>query len=72
MRERPNITTGLIIAILAVLVAWGVRLFFAPLLGERVPFITFFPIAFAVAWWGGIRPTILATMFSTFILVYFI
>lgn len=72
MRERPNITTDLIVAILAVLVAWGIRLFFVPLLGERVPFITFFPIAFAVAWWGGIRPTILATIFSTFILAYFI
>jgi PAS domain S-box-containing protein len=72
MRERSNIITGLVVALLAVLAAWGTRLLFAPLIGERVPFITFFPMAFVVAWWGGIRPTVLATVLSTFVLAYFI
>ncbi len=72
MRVRPRITTELVVAASAVLAAWGARAIFAPLLGERVPFITFFPVVFVVAWWGGIRPTIFATVLSVFVLLYFI
>ena len=54
------------------LAAWGARLLLAPLFGERVPFITFFPAVFAVAWWGGFRPTLFATLLSVPVLVYFI
>jgi len=44
----------------------------APVLGERVPFITFFPVVFALAWWGGFRPTLFATFLSSLLLAYFI
>ena len=43
-----------------------------PLFGERVPFITFFPALFVVAWWGGFRPTLFATLLSVPVLMYFI
>jgi K+-sensing histidine kinase KdpD len=72
MRVRPSIITASIVAILAVLAAWGARVIFAPILGDRVPFITFFPMAFVVAWWGGFRPTLLATVLSVLVLIYFI
>jgi PAS domain S-box-containing protein len=72
MRERPSTITALIVATAAVLVAWGARFVFSPILGDRVPFITFFPMVFAVAWWGGFRPTFMATVISGLILVYFI
>jgi PAS domain S-box-containing protein len=72
MRARPKITTSLLVAALAVLAAWAARALFQPVLGERVPFITFFPMAFAVAWWGGLRPTIAATVLSSLVISYFI
>jgi PAS domain S-box-containing protein len=72
MRERPRILTALVLATVGVLVAWGVREVFSPLLGDRVPFITFFPMVFALAWWGGFRPTFIATVISALVLDYFI
>ena len=42
-------------AVVAVLAAWGLRVALTPALGERVPFITFFPAMFVLAWWGGLR-----------------
>jgi PAS domain S-box-containing protein len=72
MRERPKIITSLVVAVLAVLAAWAARGVFQPILGDRVPFITFFPAIFAVAWWGGLRPTILATILSAAFITYFI
>ncbi len=72
MRERSRITTELVVAILSVSAAWGARALLAPLIGERVPFITFFPAVFVIAWWGGIRPTVFATVLSVLVLLYFI
>jgi PAS domain S-box-containing protein len=72
MRERPRLITALIVAIAAIMAAWGARVVFAPILGDRVPFITFFPMVFALAWWGGFRPTFLATVISSVLLTYFI
>jgi PAS domain S-box-containing protein len=70
MRVRPNITIALVVAMLAVLAAWVARLVLVPALGERVPFITFFPMVFAVAWWGGFRPALFATILSSLLLAY--
>ncbi|MEX0611956.1 MAG: DUF4118 domain-containing protein, partial [Pirellulales bacterium] len=72
MRETPGIFKSLIGAILGALAAWGLRVLFAPMLGDRLPFITFFPMIFVVAWWGGFRPTLFATILSVLLLSYFI
>jgi K+-sensing histidine kinase KdpD len=72
MRKKPSVISALVAAIVAVLAAWGVRVLLEPLVGERVPFITFFPAAFALAWWGGWRPTLIAALMSIPVLVFFI
>ena len=72
MREKPGISRALVVAVLGVLTAWGVRILLAPMLGDRVPFITFFPMVFLVAWWGGFRPTLFATLLSSLLLAYVI
>ena len=38
--------------------------------GDRVPFITFFPIVFLLAWWGGFWPTFYAAILSSLVLAY--
>jgi PAS domain S-box-containing protein len=72
MRPRPSNFIALLVAIAAVLAAWGVHLILSPLLGDRVPFITFFPIVMALAWWNGWRPTFIAILISSMVLAYFI
>src|SRR5262245_24047243 len=70
--KRPNLLSAIVVAVLAVLLAWGARMLLDPVFGERVPLITFFPALFVVAWWGGFRPTLFATLLSVPILMYFI
>jgi PAS domain S-box-containing protein len=72
MRESPTIKQAVAAAVLAVLAGWLARILFAPMLGERIPFITFFPAIFFLAWWGGWRPTLLATLLSVPVLAYFV
>src|SRR5687767_15961357 len=72
MKDRPGFIEALIGAVLCVLAAWGSRLLLVPFVGDRVPFITFFPAVFALAWWGGWRPTLLATLLSVPVLTYFV
>ena len=72
MPKRPSAAQDLIVAIVAVLAAWLARMLLEPWVGERVPFITFFPAAFAVAWWGGMRPTLCLAAISAPLLTYFI
>ncbi len=71
MRKKPGITAAVSVAVLAVLAAWICRVvLLIPLVGDRLPFISFFPMAFVVAWWGGFRPTLFATLFSILVLAY--
>src|SRR5262245_58665690 len=70
--KRPNLIFSVFVAVIAVLVAWAARVLLDPVFGERVPLITFFPALFVVAWWGGFRPTLVATLLSVPILIYFI
>ncbi len=46
----------------SVLVAALVRNLLDPWLGDSVPFITFFPAVVVAAWYGGLRPALLATL----------
>ncbi len=70
MRQKPNHAAAFGSAILGVLAAWGVRWLLAPVFGDRVPFITFFPIVFVLAWWGGFWPTFYAAILSSLVLAY--
>jgi len=71
MTDRPSFSRALLAAGLCVLAAAGFRFVLSPLLGDRAPFITFFPAVFVLAWWGGLRPTLFATLLSVPVLVYF-
>ena len=72
MRIKPSLFIAFGAAVVAIFAAWGIRVLLEPLLGERVPFITFFPAAFALAWWGGWRPTLIAAVISVPVLAFFI
>lgn len=71
MQKFRKIVINLCVIVAAVLAAWGSRALFAPILGD-LSFITFFPMIFAIAWWGGLLPTLVATVISSFLLAYFI
>ncbi len=70
MRQKPNHTAAFVAALLGVVAAWGVRLLLSPILGERLPFITFFPAVFVLAWWNGFWPTCYATILGSIVLAY--
>src|SRR3954471_19093858 len=72
MRQKPSHAAAFAAALFGVLAAWGLRWLLAPLFSERVPFITFFPMVFVLAWWGGFRPTFYATMLGSLVLDYFV
>ncbi len=59
------------IALLAVLVAWALRVALAPLLGGHAPLLVFALAVSVAAYVGGLRPGLLATAVSTFIGTYF-
>jgi PAS domain S-box-containing protein len=72
MREKPGLAKSFAAAMLAVLAAWGSHVLLEPLAGELVPFVTFFPAAFAVAWWGGWRPTLITALLGVPLLAYLV
>jgi two-component system CheB/CheR fusion protein len=51
-------------ALVAVALATAIRVALDPLLGDRLPFVTFFVVIIAVAWYGGFGPTVLAVCLS--------
>jgi PAS domain S-box-containing protein len=57
-------------AVLVVILAWLLREFVNPILGERVPFILFYPTVVLAAWFGGLGPGLLSTALSVFIAWY--
>ncbi|HEX6433667.1 MAG TPA: PAS domain S-box protein, partial [Gemmatimonadales bacterium] len=59
--------TPYLVATAAVLGMAGVRWLLAPLLGEGLPFITFFPAVFLASWYGGLGPALFATFASALI-----
>ncbi len=49
-----------------------IRLALSPVLGSTVPYITFFPAVMVAAWFGGLKPGILATVACLFAAFYFV
>jgi len=69
MRLKPFII-DLTAAALCVLLAWVMRWALAPMFGTNVPFITFFPFMFLLAYLRGFRATLMGVALSTLVLVY--
>lgn len=57
-------------ALVVVLLAWAAQWLLKSFLNDRVPFITFFPAMFVLAWWGGFRPTLIGVVLSGLVLSY--
>ncbi len=53
-----------VVAVAAPLAAILVRLILRPLLGSDVPYLTFFAAVMVSAWYGGVKPGLLATALS--------
>ena len=54
-------TFGYLFAVLAALVAWGLRIVIDPYLPGSVPFVTYFIAVAASGWVGGYGPAVLTT-----------
>jgi PAS domain S-box-containing protein len=52
------------VAVAAVAAVWLLRWLFAPVLAERFPFLTFILAVVIAAWYGGLRPGLLALALS--------
>jgi signal transduction histidine kinase/CheY-like chemotaxis protein len=59
------------VAVLAVALALVVRLALDPVVGDRLPFLTFALAVAAAAWYGGFGPSLLALVLSLLAAVYF-
>ena len=70
MWQKPNHAAAFTAALLGVVTAWGLRWLSAPVFNERVPFITFFPLVFLLAWWGGFWPTFYGAILGSLVLDY--
>ena len=67
---RPSAAVyGLTLA--AVAVAGLLRWLFDPLLGDHLPFVTFFVAVAVASWAGGLRPALLATGLG-FVMAFFL
>jgi signal transduction histidine kinase/ActR/RegA family two-component response regulator len=70
MTDKTHVIKEFAAAVAATLIAWGGRWLLAPVLDDHVPFITFFPVMFYLAWWGGFRATLFGVFLSTAVLAY--
>ncbi|HEX6433084.1 MAG TPA: ATP-binding protein [Gemmatimonadales bacterium] len=59
-----------LIAFVAVMALAALRVLLTPLLGDQLPFITFFAAVFLSAWMGGLGPAVLATLLSSLLAVF--
>jgi len=64
-------TFGYVFAVVAAMVAWGLRMVIDPYLPGSVPFITYFIAVAASGWIGGYGPAVLTTALCACIARYF-
>jgi PAS domain S-box-containing protein len=64
--------TGYVLAVLITAAALGVRLWLEPLLGDRIPFATFFAALALTAWFGGAGPCLVSIVLSALAAWYFV
>jgi signal transduction histidine kinase/ActR/RegA family two-component response regulator len=70
MTDKTHVIKEFAAAVAATLIAWAGRWLLLPVLDNHVPFITFFPMMFFLAWWGGFRATLFGVFLSTAVLAY--
>src|SRR3712207_2845804 len=70
MRDEPSQLAAFGMAVLGVLCAWGAHAALSPFIGDRMPFLTFFPMLFLLAGWGGFWATSYAAILSAAVLIY--
>jgi PAS domain S-box-containing protein len=71
-QRRPTAARRYSLAFFSIAIAVVIRDLLAPLWGESMPFITFYPAAFISAWYGGLGPGLLATALSALASAYFL
>jgi K+-sensing histidine kinase KdpD len=71
-RISKNILAPYVIACLATVAALFIRSALNPLLGDYVPYVTFFPALAFCAWYCGVGPSILSVILSLFGVHYWV
>jgi K+-sensing histidine kinase KdpD len=66
---KPS-TAAFLVTVVTV-AAWVARRLLDPLLGDHLPFVTFFVAVAVAAWLGGLRPALLATLLGFGLAWYF-
>jgi two-component system sensor kinase FixL len=59
-------------AVASVAIALGARLLFAPLIGYQFPFATLFFAVLVSAWFGGVRPALMAALLGGLSAMFFL
>lgn len=67
---RQATVTAYLVAIGSVILAFAVRQLLDPVVGDRLPFGTFFIAVMAVSWWTGVKPTFVALLLSSAIAIF--
>src|SRR3712207_3523615 len=67
--HRPVL--GYVVAALAVAAALLARFLLDPLLGDHLPFVTFFVAVAVATWFGGLRPGLVSTGLGLLLAWYF-
>lgn len=68
--RNPSVASQYAVAILAVALAASLRFALAPVLGEGVPFILFYPTVVLCAWFGGLWPGLFSAALGALIAWY--
>ncbi|MFN0122455.1 MAG: DUF4118 domain-containing protein, partial [Blastocatellia bacterium] len=72
MRNLRQSLVSYLLAVVATALALLVHLALTPWLFEKATFMFFLPAVLLAALWGGLRPGLLATLFSTIAMAYFL
>src|SRR6185503_2170306 len=64
--------TGYVLAVAITAAALGVRLWLEPLVGDRIPFATFFAALALTAWFGGAGPCLASIVLGALAAWYFV
>jgi PAS domain S-box-containing protein len=71
-RSWQTIVTPYALTAIAVALAIPVRLVLDPLLGDKLAFVTVFPVIVVSAWYAGAGPALMATFLGSLAVAYFI
>ncbi|HET6381873.1 MAG TPA: GAF domain-containing protein [Armatimonadota bacterium] len=67
----PESVIGYGIALLSIIIASFTHTILAPYLGDRLPFIFYFPAVVVAAWYGGLGPAIFTVVFGSLVAILY-